>query len=221
MNIPFSVEDFMNVFRLYNTSFRFMPPVMYVLGFVSIGFLFSRGAGSNRIISGILAFFWLWMGAVYHIGYFSSINAASILFGLLFIVQGFVIFLYGSVAGRLDFHAVGSGKSAVALVFIVYALIVYPILGNMLGHAYPASPVFGMAPCPTTIFTFGMLLFSKRRVPFYVYLIPFFWAIVGLSAAVNLRVYEDFGLTIAGVVGTVMIVSRNRRLKNIVAGGIK
>jgi hypothetical protein len=99
MNIPFSVEDFLNVFRLYNTSFRLMPPLMYILGSVSVGLLFSRRAVSNQIISGILAFFWMWMGAVYHIGYFSSINSASVIFGLLFIVQGLVFLLYGTVHG--------------------------------------------------------------------------------------------------------------------------
>lgn len=221
MNIPFNVADFMNVFRLYNSSFHFMPPLMYLLGIGSICLLFSRRAVSNRIISGILAFYWMWMGAVYHIGYFSSINAASILFGLLFIVQGLVFLLYGSVAGRIAFHAGASAKSAVALFLILYAMIVYPILGHSLGHVYPKSPVFGMAPCPTTIFTFGLLLLSKVRLPIYLHLIPFLWAIVGLSAAVNLAVYEDFGLAIAGLLGTVMIMNGNRRLKNAGAGGAK
>jgi len=221
MNIPFSIEDFMNVFRHYNSSFRLMPPVMYILGFVSVGLLFSRRTISNRIISGILAFFWVWMGAVYHIGYFSTINKASLLFGVLFIVQGLVIFLYGSVAGRMDFHAGLNRRSIVAFVFVLYALIVYPLLGYLLGHVYPASPVFGMAPCPTTIFTFGVLLLCRGRVQLFVYLIPFLWAIVGMSAAVNLGVYEDFGLTIAGVLGVVIIISGNRKLKTKVEGRMK
>src|SRR6056297_3629740 len=191
MNIPFSVEEFMSVFRLYNSSFYFMPPVMYILGIGSIGLLFSRRAVSNRIVSGILAFFWVWMGAVYHIGYFRSINGASVIFGMFFIVQGLVFLLYGSVAGRITFHVVPSVKSAMSIIFILYALIIYPLLGHLLGHVYPASPVFGMAPCPTTIFTFGLLLLSRGQVPIYLYLIPFLWALVGLSAAVNLAVYED------------------------------
>lgn len=41
------------------------------------------------------------------------------------------------------------------MLLILYALIGYPAFGYFAGHHYPSVPVFGVAPCPTTIFTIG------------------------------------------------------------------
>jgi hypothetical protein len=214
MSIPFSIEAFMQVFRQYNTAFPLMPPVMYLLGLLDITLAFRRHTrAAGRIICGTLAFFWLWMGAVYHLGYFSAINPAANLFGLLFILQGLLFLYAGTLRGALQLRPERSLRTAVGLLLIIYALIGYPLLGHALGHTYPASPLFGMAPCPTTIFTFGVLLLAAGRVPLTLYMIPFLWALVGLSAAVNLKVYEDFGLTIAGALALALILQGNRRAR--------
>ena len=92
-------------------------------------------------------------------------------------------------------------------------MVVYPLLGLGFGHSYPRAPMFGVAPCPTTIFTFGILLWSNKSVPAYLLVIPFLWSIVGMSAAVSLRVPQDYGLAIAGVLGLAMILIQNRKAK--------
>jgi positive regulator of sigma E activity len=58
-----------------------------------------------------------------------------------------------------------------------------------------------------------VLLFTAKKIPFYVYLIPLLWSLVGMSAALNLGVPEDYGLAIAGVGGTVLLWMHNRKLK--------
>jgi hypothetical protein len=73
--------------------------------------------------------------------------------------------------------------------------------------------MFGVAPCPTTIFTFGILLWATKPVPGYLLVIPFLWSIVGMSAALNLQVPQDYGLVVAGVLGTTLILIQNRKAK--------
>jgi hypothetical protein len=102
-------------------------------------------------------------------------------------------------------------------VFIALALIVYPILGALTGHAYPRAPLFGVAPCPTAIFTFGILLWARNRVGIYLLIIPFLWSLVGFTAALKLGIREDFGLLIAGLLGTGLLIARRFR-KSAVSG---
>ena len=45
----------------------------------------------------------------------------------------------------------------------------------------------------------------------YLILIPLLWSLVGLSAAINLRITEDFGLVIAGVLGTTLIFINDKK----------
>jgi hypothetical protein len=72
--------------------------------------------------------------------------------------------------------------TALGGLFVVYALVVYPLLGAALGHRFPAAPTFGL-PCPTTLFTVGLLAFLRRPFPASVLVIPALWTVVGTSAA--------------------------------------
>ena len=56
--------------------------------------------------------------------------------------------------------------------------------------------MFGVAPCPTVIFTLALLLLSNAR--WRLVFIPLLWSAVGGSAAVLLAVPQDYGLILAG-----------------------
>jgi hypothetical protein len=89
-------------------------------------------------------------------------------------------------------------------------MLVYPLLGTLLGHGYPRSPSFGVAPCPTTIFSFGLLLLTSAKVPRSVLVIPFLWSLLGFTAALLLGVREDSGLLVAGVLSVALLLWRDR-----------
>jgi hypothetical protein len=63
---------------------------------------------------------------------------------------------------------------------------------------------------PTTIFTSGILLWTRSTLPKILLVIPLLWSIIGFSAAVSLGIREDIGLLVAGVAGTTMIVIRDK-----------
>lgn len=58
-------------------------------------------------------------------------------------------------------------------------------------------PVFGVAPCPTTIFTVGVLLTGTWHVARWLLIVPGLWAAVGGSAAIFLGVPQDVALLAA------------------------
>jgi hypothetical protein len=202
----------MQVITTYNEAVWPMQIVLTVIAFLSLLLVWKENKHSSRIMSGILGAFWIWMGIAYHWIHFTSINKAAWIFGGLFTVQG-VLFLYDSGFSRkLLFSLKESGSRILAWVFFAYALVIYPIMGTTIGHAYPELPTFGL-PCPTTIFTFGILLTSVRRVPYRLLIIPAIWSIIGFGAAVNFGIYEDIGLLVAGILGTLVITVKNRKLK--------
>jgi hypothetical protein len=213
MKIPFTVEQFFDIFGTYNTAIWPAQVVAYMFGIIALGLALRENKLSSRIISGILALFWIWMGVFYHIGYFSVINPAARIFGLFYVLQGVLFLLIGTILGRLSFRFNYRPLPIFGACFILYAMVIYPLLGLAFGHSYPRVPLFGVAPCPTTIFTFGILLWATKSVPAYLLVIPFLWSIVGMSAALNLRVPQDYGLVVAGVLGTTLIMVQNRKAK--------
>jgi len=210
MSLPFSVGQFLGIFEKYNLAVWPMQIVLVLMAVLALILSLKKISYSDKTISIILGFFWLWIGIVYHLAYFTAINTAAYLFGALFIIQGLIFLFAGGIQSKLSFKFQSTFYGIVGSLFIVYALIIYPILGYSFGHAYPRNPTFGL-PCPTTIFTFGLLLWTDKIVLKYVLVIPLIWSIIGFGAALSLGVKEDFGLLIAGVLGFVLIFIRDRR----------
>ena len=214
MNVPFTVDQFLNVIRDYNLAVWPMQFVFYLHSLLIAYFLVRKTTYSDRLISLILALLWLWMGIVYHLLFFTSINKAAYVFRGFTILQG-IIFLYqGVFRKKLSFTFHSDLYGLAGLVFIVYALVIYPVIGYFSSHSYPYAPTFGL-PCPTTIFTFGMLLIADKRVSPWTLTIPLLWAIIGTSAAVNFGIREDFGLIITAIASLILIRYRNRKLNPI------
>ncbi len=210
LDLPFTINQFLEVFKNYNIAVWPFQIVLNLLAVTAVIFSLRKISNANKIVSGILGFLWLWIGVVYHLLFFSGINKAAYVFGIFFIIQG-VLFIYaGVLRPYLSFSFKWDTYNIFGAIFIVYALIIYPIFGHIIGHAYPAQPTFGL-PCPTTIFTFGILLFTDKDIAGYLLIIPVLWSVIGFTAAVNLRVYEDFGLVVAGIVGAFLIIWRDRK----------
>ena len=213
MELPFTTEQFLEVFETYNTAIWPAHIVAYLLGLLAIYLAFRKGSGGNRIISLILAGFWLWMGTVYHLTFFTSINTAAYGFGLIFIIQGLLFLGVGVWKDWLKFRLKWDAYGITGAVLIIYAMVIYPLIGAQLGHGYPYAPMFGVAPCPATIFTFGMLLWTTQKISWWMLVIPGLWSVIGFTAAINLGILEDTGLLVAGILGVGMLLMKGKIAK--------
>ena len=131
MKLPFTLEQFLDVFRQYNISVWPMQIIWVVLALIATYFSIFKKSYSDKIIVSVLAFLWLWMGIVYHLIYFSSINKAAIFFGSLFIIQALLLFYFGIIKDKLKFQFSLNRYGVTGLVLILYALIIYPLLTNL------------------------------------------------------------------------------------------
>ncbi len=208
MKPPFTVDEFLSVFERYNHALGPAPLLAYALATLALVLALRGGRPASRTVLAVLAGFWAMNGAGYHLAFFRSVNPAATVFGVLFLAQAA---LYAAAAARpepLAFRWRPTRRHALALGLAAYAGVVYPLAGAALGHAYPRAPLLGVAPCPTTIFTFAILLLAEGPVPVALYALPFLWSLVGVSAAAQLGIREDYGLAVAGVLGTAVLAGR-------------
>jgi hypothetical protein len=210
MTLPFTVEQFFAVFRTYNSAIWPAQLVAYGLGALIAVLMVRRSPTADRIVAAVLAAFWLWTGMAYHLAFFSRINQAAYGFGVLFLIEGLLLLVFGTVRRRLSFQSRWDVWSLLGGLLIFYAAIVYPLLGVFFGHPLVEIPWLGVTPCPTTIFTFGALLCVGTGRPL-VLTIPLLWSVVGGSAAVLLQVPQDYGLIAAGIIGFVSLLVRAGR----------
>lgn len=215
--MPFTAEQFLRIFESYNRAVYPAQWVLILLALAAVLLAINLRPYSSRLIAVLLAALWAWTGIAYHLAFFTIINNAAYLFGLLFVAQAALFLLTGLLRGKLVFRAKLNVAGVIGGLLVVFALLLYPALGLLSGHVYPRSPTFG-TPCPVTIFTFGLLLWTDRGVPLYLLMIPFVWSLIGFSAAFLLGVREDIGLLVAGVVGTFLIAAKRLTLLHIREG---
>ncbi|OQW75401.1 MAG: hypothetical protein BVN32_11230 [Proteobacteria bacterium ST_bin14] len=208
MTTPFTVAQFLDVFVAYNAAIWPAQLGAYAIGLVAVAALWLAQRKAARIIPAILAVMWLWNAVGYQYLFFSRINPAATVFAALFAAEA-VLLAMSAISSRALFSPPSrSLKSAIGAFFIAYAYLIYPALGYLAGHGFMAGPMFGVAPCPTVIFTIGLLLMARGRWVIWLSVIPILWSLIGLAAALQLGILEDFGLPIAGLALLLAIKTR-------------
>jgi hypothetical protein len=192
------------VFAAYNTAVWPAPVVAYALGIVAVVVVLRGGHVADRLVAAVLALLWLWTGIAYHWLAFAAVNRAAWVFGALFVAEAVLLVWFGIVRGPLQFRCRPDLNGIVGLLLVVYAAILYPLAGHASGHDYPAMPMFGITPCPVTIFTLGLLLLA-RAARWPVIIIPVLWSLIGGTAAFLLNVPQDWLLLFSGPLAVILL----------------
>ena len=195
MRLPFTHDQFLNVFGAYNRLLWPFALALWIASFAAVVTLLHSHHSPHRWFSGLLAGHWAWSGLAYHLAFFTAINPAAWLFGVLFLVQAALFIRSGVARSQLRFSMGRSFWHLTGAACLVYALV-YPVLNVAAGYEFPRVPTFGV-PCPSTIMTAGFLILATGPVGRLV-VIPVVWCFIGGSAAFLLGVRTDLALIPAG-----------------------
>jgi hypothetical protein len=210
MALPFTVEQFYGVFRDYNTAVWPAQWFLVALAAAVVVAVLRPWPWSGVAVSAVLGVLWAWIALAYHLAFFARISPAAYGFAA-FSAAGAAVFVWqGVIRRRLAFRWVPGLKAMTGVVLIAFALVLYPVWSAYAGHPYPATPTFGL-PCPTTIFTIGVLCFAVPPTPRSPLVVPLLWCLVGAQAAFLLGVQPDLGLIAAAVVGIGLLATAGQR----------
>ena len=218
MRLPFSAEQFFGLFVRYNEAVWPLQ-LLLVTAAIIVVIVAVSAPRRSRIVTGSLAALWAYAALAYHLAFFTTLTPAAHLFAALFLVEAALLGWHGLHTRRLHL-AVPPDATAriVGIVLILYALVGYPALAHVAGQRYPAMPTFGV-PCPTTIFTLGVLMWCLRPVPWSVLVVPVGWSVIATVAAVAFGVVEDFALPVAAALSLAVLTRPARRGSHGTHGG--
>ena len=208
--LSFSIEEFLLVLESYNLAIWPLQIIAYLLVISTLYFSFKPTRYSPQIVLAILSFFWLFNGIVFCFLYWAPTHIFGYIFGISCILQG-LLFLYGIKTADIAVGYRHNSYTLTGILFVLYAILGYQLLGYFIGHTYPKFFAVGLVPCPTTIFTFGIFLIFNKKIPIKYVVIPFIISSGGFLAAYN-GIFEDIGLVIIGILGTVLIIRRDRQV---------
>lgn len=203
-------EQLLAVFAAYNPQIWPMQIVAYLLGGAAVFLALRKTAFSGRGVPAILAFFWLWVALLFWLPSVQQGFTPGVIFVAIFLIQGVLLAIY-AIKPRLHFGFQPGLAAWVGLGFVLYALLGYPVVGALLGHTYPRMSPFGLTPCPVVTFTFGIFLLAKPKVSKGLLILPFIYALTGFIW-ISIGMWEDIGMLLSGLLGTVLIWYRDARL---------
>jgi hypothetical protein len=196
MQLPFTREQFFDLFAAYNEALWPAAVALWGASAVIVALRLSSQRPHDRWISTLLVVHWAWSALAYHLAFFTRINPAAWLFAALFLGQAVLFFRVGVVQRRLSFAPWGNAWAPWAWGLIGYSLA-YPAINAIEHLSLLRIPTFGL-PCPTTIFTAGMLMLATPR-SWRLSTVPVVWSAIGGSATFLLGVHADVALPIAGM----------------------
>jgi Family of unknown function (DUF6064) len=199
MTPPFTVAEFLTVFAAYNAAIWPFQIAAYGLGLAALAAVFVPHPRLTRLAVAALAVLWIFTGFGYHLLFFATINPIAPVFAAVFVLQGMLLLASAIRPGSLRLALGQDIRSVAGLVTMAYALVIYLALGFWAGHGGIAGPMFGVAPCPTTIITLGVLMIARGARVIWLSVIPILWSLIGLAAAIQLRIPEDLAMPVAGM----------------------
>lgn len=206
------LNEFLAAFGRGNAAIWPMQIVWYTSAVAMVGLAFWPRRRASQLICLLAAAYMAWIGIAYFAVLFYGTTMAWVsgLWAAAFILEGILLVAAGIVRHDLVFAPRFSPTSVLGAVFIIYALVAYPLIGLLGGHPLSIQPVFGLAPCPTAIFYFGLLLWTQAPTPKYLLLIPLAWSLSASPGAMATGVVADFILIPAGVLMAGVLIWRDR-----------
>lgn len=174
----FAPRTYYRLFELYNADIWPLQIVTLLAGVAILVLMRSRAPWRGRVITAMLAACWLWVAWAFHWQRYSTINWAASHFAAGFAIEALLLIWIGIVRGRLTFDSFESVRARIGVAIFIFALMVQPLIGLLLGGEWFQLEVFGVAPDPTVVATLGLLL-ATNRIAWIALPIPLLWCLLG------------------------------------------
>lgn len=169
----FSPRTYYRLFELYNAAVWPAHLAALVLG-IAILVLIRRNDG--RAVAAILVAVWLWTALAFHFERYATINWAATYVAGAFIVQAALTLWTGIARNRLVFTPSATSADRAALALFLFALLIQPAIGTLLGRSWMQAELFGLAPDPTAVATLAVLV-RAQRIHWHLLMIPVLWCV--------------------------------------------
>ena len=179
----FSLQTYYRLFELYNAAI--WPAQIVGIGAgLAIWALPGprRHTWRGRAIAAILAGCWLWVAIAFHAHRYATLTWSARYYAWGFGLEAALLLWTGVLRGRLVFERRPAG-----LAIFLFALVVQPLIGLLLGRTWRQVEIFGVAPDPTAIATLGLLLLATGRVRWELMVVPLFWCALSGATLLSMK----------------------------------
>ncbi len=202
-------QEWWNVISNYNQSIFPMQLVVMLVGIiVTLYLIYGSETKANVAMKGYLSFCNLWIGSVFFVvlgkGFPSPLRQIQ---GAVFIIIG-ILFAVDIFTKKMQLVVPKSGFKRCITILLLLIVILYPMIGVVLGRSFNQLIYPGTLPCATTAFTLVLFTGSLPKVNKLIYSLLLVWAIPfpPLIQIPKYHVYEDEIMFLVGIYSLIVLI---------------
>jgi hypothetical protein len=212
----FAPRTYYRLFELYNAAIWPVQVAAVALGIGVVVRLRRQRSSPSRAVAvaaaAILAACWLWVAVAFLAKRYASINFAATYFAWAFGVEA-VLLIWAGARRRIELAWPGDLAGRVGLAMFLFALVLQPSVGPLLGRSWRQVELFGVAPDPTAVATLGMLLVARARGRWMLMVVPVLWCVFTGGTLLAMKA-ADWWMTWAGAGLSVVLAARQGASKS-------
>ena len=199
--IPFTPDVYVGMFADYNMTI--WPGHLVGLAFMWTMVICARrgGRANTGIVLTIIAGLWIWVGYKFHLEHYAQLNWAAVTFGWVFIAQGLLIFVWGTVAKTVEVRVHSDKFSVLGLLLMLASIALHPMFAYAAGFPIAAGQTAGMVPLSLIMLSFSGFALLVRRPPLWVVMVPLLWCAWEAAWSWTLGLWPDYTSAFVAMVG--------------------
>lgn len=214
--LMFAPRTYYRLIELYNAELWPAHLAALGLGLALLVVSLRHPPWTARSACAMLAACWLWVAWAFHLQRYATINWAANGFAAAFAIEGVLLLGAAAFGVRLRIsvsgnRASGRGVRYTGLGLLLFAVLVQPWVGVVLGRPWTQAEVFGIAPDPTAVGTLGVLLLlrfeaqarrpRRTRLPALMFWpIPVLWCLISGATLWTMQAPDALLLPLAALV---------------------
>ena len=201
-----SSETWWNQIGAYNNAIFPMQIIIMAVAVALTYFLYAKpDPKTNKMMKAYLAFTFAWNGVIFFLIFGKELPGTFLGAPLCILVA--ILFAWDIFANKTQFTFPNIKWQKYLMMFWILLAFLYPLIGLAFGHYYPKTCIFGVMPCPTTVFALALLAAAIPKVDKKVYILLLLWALPAFGKCLGaLDLYEDCILFWIGIYALFMLI---------------
>ncbi len=186
--LPYSAEALSAFIAGYHEKIWPIQIIAALLALIMLYAFFRPFPQSGRLIGLVLVLFWAWSGYIFYIREFSALSFLAPVYGIFFLLQAVLLLWFAITRSGLNFQFTRNSNGWTGLVFIVLAMLIYPLAIVLYEGQWTSYRLVGVTPLATALFTIGVIMQIKAGgcLKFSISIIPILYILASSITALLL-----------------------------------
>lgn len=201
----FSPRTYYRLFELHNAALWPGQVAALAAGIVILIMMTRPGPWQRPVIGTLLAIVWFAVAWFFFHKRYQTINWAADYAAMAFTIEAILLAVWSIV--QRPFALPAGRRSHAIIALIVFALVIQPLIGPLLGRNWRGMEIFAIVPDPTVTASLAVIVCVRSRLRWLLMVVPLLWCGVTALTEWTMGSPEFFVMPMVGLVAIALAIS--------------